>query len=133
MLIRFQQTTTGSVGVPGPAIPKTLREFQWKFATEEACQKYLAASRWLEGFACPRCGNHRRQCSVLSAPGLTHRWNDPGQYEDSAGSLVLGRYLMTRDKRGGLSLLSQRQLSMRRYETVFMMLSKIPCHGQLRP
>lgn len=103
MLIRFQQTTTGSVGVPGPAIPKTLREFQWKFATEEACQKYLAASRWLEGFACPRCGNHRRQCSVLSAPGLTHRWNDPAQYEDSAGSLVLGRYLMTTDKRRGLS------------------------------
>jgi hypothetical protein len=40
---------------------------------------------------------------VLSAPGLTHRWNDPAQYEDSAGSLVLGRYLMTTDKRGGLS------------------------------
>ena len=133
MLIRFQQTTTGSVGVPGPAIPKTLREFQWKFATEEACQKYLAASRWLEGFACPRCGNHRRQCSVLSAPGLTHRWNDPAQYEDSAGSLVLGRYLMTTTSAVVSALLVQRQLSMRRYETVFMMLSKIPCHGQLRP
>jgi hypothetical protein len=40
---------------------------------------------------------------VLSAPGLTHRWNDPAQHEDSAGGLVLGRYLMTTDKRGGLS------------------------------
>ena len=35
--------------------------------------------------------------------GLTHRWNDPAQYEDSAGALVLGRYLMTTDKRRGLS------------------------------
>ncbi len=28
-----------------PTFPKTLREFQSEFATEEACQKYLAACR----------------------------------------------------------------------------------------
>src|ERR1700730_1347357 len=27
---------------PRPAFPITLREFPWMFATEEACQKYLA-------------------------------------------------------------------------------------------
>ncbi len=40
-----------------PTFPKTLREFQSQFATEEACQKYLAACRWPDGFVWPRCGN----------------------------------------------------------------------------
>ncbi|MBZ5672457.1 MAG: transposase, partial [Acidobacteriia bacterium] len=43
--------------MPRPAFPKTLREFQSMFATEEACQKYLAECRWPDGFVCPRCGN----------------------------------------------------------------------------
>ncbi|MGO9940689.1 MAG: transposase, partial [Terracidiphilus sp.] len=39
--------------------PKTLRQFQSDFATEEACERYLATCRWPEGFICPRCGNRR--------------------------------------------------------------------------
>ena len=35
----------------------SLREFQRQFASEEACQQYLAACRWPDGFKCPRCGN----------------------------------------------------------------------------
>jgi predicted RNA-binding Zn-ribbon protein involved in translation (DUF1610 family) len=31
-------------------------EFQERFATEATCLRYLAASRWPEGFVCPRCG-----------------------------------------------------------------------------
>jgi hypothetical protein len=40
LLIRlFQQAISSSVGgVPRPPFPKTLREFQAKFATEDACQ-----------------------------------------------------------------------------------------------
>ena len=54
----FQQATRGSVrGVPRPTFPKNLREFQLQFATEEACRAYLAASRWPDGFVCPRCRN----------------------------------------------------------------------------
>jgi hypothetical protein len=36
-----------------------MRKFHRQFATEEACQDYLAACRWPDGFVCPRCG-HRR-------------------------------------------------------------------------
>ena len=36
-----------------------MREFQRQFASEEACQTYLAACRWPDGFACPRCGHTR--------------------------------------------------------------------------
>ena len=46
-----------------PPFPKSLRQFQVEFATEEACQKYLAACRWPDGFLCPQCGH--RQAYIL--------------------------------------------------------------------
>lgn len=36
--------------------PRKLSEFENRFATEEACRKYLANLRWPSGFSCPRCG-----------------------------------------------------------------------------
>ena len=35
--------------------PRTLLEFEARFATEEACREYLRQSRRPEGFVCPRC------------------------------------------------------------------------------
>lgn len=49
-----------------PAYPPTILEFQERFATEEACREYLFASRWPDGFVCPRCGGE-------SAGGETSR------------------------------------------------------------
>jgi transposase-like protein len=37
--------------------PRTVLEFEDRFATEEACLRYLAGLRWPEGFVCPRCEN----------------------------------------------------------------------------
>src|SRR2546425_10810348 len=42
--------------MPRPDFPRSLREFQRRFADEEACRLYLAASRWPDGYRCPRCG-----------------------------------------------------------------------------
>jgi hypothetical protein len=39
--------------VARPPFPTNLREFQRQFATEKACQQYLAVSRWPDGFRCP--------------------------------------------------------------------------------
>ncbi len=39
--------------MPRPSFPRTLRQFQIQFANEEACQEYLAACRWPEGYKCP--------------------------------------------------------------------------------
>ena len=36
--------------------PRNQLEFEARFASEEACQAYLAQLRWPEGFRCPRCG-----------------------------------------------------------------------------
>jgi transposase-like protein len=36
--------------------PKTVLEFEERFASEAACRDYLFQVRWPEGFRCPRCG-----------------------------------------------------------------------------
>jgi transposase-like protein len=119
--------------VPRPPFPKTLREFQSKFATEQACQQYLATCRWPEGFVCPRCGNRRAYELVK-----LRRWqctNCRHQVSLTAGTILhntktplmvwfWAAYLMTTDKRGISALLLQRQLGLRRYETAWMMLHK---------
>jgi transposase-like protein len=120
--------------VPRPPFPRSLREFQQQFASEEACQKYLAACRWPDGFTCPRCGQQRAyammrqrlwQCAAcrhqvsLISGTILHNTRIP---------LTLwfwAAYLMTTDKRGISALLLQRQLQLRRYETAWMMLHKL--------
>src|SRR6266478_1601599 len=119
--------------MPRPPFPKTLREFQSKFASDEACQQYLAACRWPDGFVCPWCGGHRAYEFVK-----LRRWQCVGcrhQVSLTAGTILhntktpltvwfWAAYLMTTDKRGVSALLLQRQLGLRRYETAWMMLHK---------
>ena len=119
--------------MPRPPFPKTLREFQLKFATEDDCQQYLAACRWPDGFVCPRCGQRRAYELVRQ-----RRWQCVGcrhQVSLTAGTILhntkisltvwfWAAYLMTTDKRGLSALLLQRQLALRRYETAWMMLHK---------
>ena len=133
--------------MPRPSFPKTLRQFQSDFATEEACQEYLAACRWPDGFICPRCG-HRRAYELLNqrrqqCAGCRH------QVSLTAGTVLHGTkiplthwfwaaYLMTTDKRGVSALLVQRQLGLSCYETAWMMLRRAmvnvarePLHGEV--
>ena len=35
--------------------PRTLLEFETRFATDDACRQYLLQLRWPDGFVCPRC------------------------------------------------------------------------------
>jgi transposase-like protein len=98
-----------------------------------ACQQYLAACRWPDGFVCPRCGNRRAYELVK-----LRRWQCIGcrhQVSLTAGTILhntktpltvwfWAAYLMTTDKRGISALLLQRQFGLRRYETAWMMLHK---------
>jgi transposase-like protein len=120
--------------MPRPPFPKTLRQFQSDFATEEACQQYLTACRWPDGFICPRCGHgkayellnqRRQQCckcrfqvSVTSGT-ILHRTKIPLTHWFWAA------YLMTTDKRGVSALFLQRQLGLICYESTWMMLHKL--------
>jgi len=116
-----------------PPFPTTLREFQSKFSTEQACQEYLAACRWPDGFLCPRCRGDRAyeltklrrwQCAVcrhqasLTAGTILHNTKTP------LTVWFWAAYLMTTDKRGVSALFFQRQLGLQRYETAWMMLHK---------
>ena len=127
-----------------------MREFQRQFATEEACQDYLAACRWTDGFTCPRCG-HGRAYRMLRH----RRWQCVGcryQVSLTAGTILhntrtpltvwfWAAYLMVTDKRGISALLLQRQMGLRRYETAWMLLHKLrramvnatrePLHGEV--
>lgn len=120
--------------MPRPPFPTTLRQFQLEYATEEACQKYLAQCRWPEGFVCPRCAHHRGyplaggrrwECAAcghqvsLTSGTVLHNTKTP------LNLWFWAAYLITTDKRGVSALLLQRQLGLRRYETAWMMLHKL--------
>jgi transposase-like protein/predicted RNA-binding Zn-ribbon protein involved in translation (DUF1610 family) len=127
-----------------------MRDFQRQFATEEACQEYLAACRWPDGFACPRCGERRAYRMKKH-----RRWQCVGcryQLSLTAGTILhntktpltvwfWATYLTVTDKRGMSALLLQRQLGLRRYETAWILLHKLrramvnaarePLHGDV--
>lgn len=120
--------------MPRPPFPRTLRQFQSDFATEEACQHYLEACRWPDGFSCPSCSHERayelknqrrRQCAKcrhqvsLTSGTILHRTKIP------LTDWFWAAYLMTTDKRGVSALLLQRQLGLSSYETAWMMLHKL--------
>ena len=133
--------------MPRPTFPKNLPEFQRQFGTDEACQQYLAACRWPDGFVCPRCAG--RRAYAISA---RRRWQCVAcrhQVSLTSGTVLhntklplmqwfWAAYLMTTDTRGVSALLLQRQLGLRRYETAWLMLHKLrpmvnaarePLHG----
>jgi transposase-like protein len=120
--------------MPRPDFPRTLREFQARFASEAACRAYLAESRWPGGYVCPRCGHGEalelptrllwrcRGCGYdtsVTAGTVLHRTRSP---------LTLGfwaAYLVTTHTPGMSALQLQRQLGIPRYETAWTMLHKL--------
>lgn len=135
--------------MPRPPFPKNLHEFRRQFATEEACEQYLAACRWPDGFICPRCRQRRAyviarrrwQCAdcrhqvSLTAGTVLHNTKTP------LTQWLWAAYLMTTDRRGVSALFLQRQLGLRRYETAWTLLHKLrramvnaarePLHGDV--
>ena len=136
--------------MPRPAFPTSIQQFQRQFADEEACEQYLEACRWPDGFHCPRCGHgrayplggwRRRECAAcryqvsLTAGTVFHQTKAP------LTVWFWAAYLMTTDKRGISALLLQHQLGIRRYETAWRILHKLrramvnaardPLHGEV--
>src|SRR6266436_4229723 len=119
--------------MPRPAFPRTVLEFQKRFAAEEACLEYLIASRWSEGFVCPRCGSTdawwkasrrlfeckacRYQASV-TAGTVMHRSRMPLRLWFWAA------YLVTTHTPGLSARQFARQLDLH-YETAFQMLHRL--------
>src|SRR5216683_4945210 len=120
--------------MPRPDFPRTLAQFQRRFASEEACRAYLAASRWPDGYRCPRC----QHGEALELPGrLLWRCLACGYDTSVTAGTVLHRtrtpltqwfwavYLVTTQTPGLSALQLQRQLGIRRYETAWTRLHKL--------
>jgi transposase-like protein len=120
--------------VPRPDFPKTLSEFQRRFATEDTCREYLARSRWPDGFRCRWC---RREEAVVLPGRYLWRCKACGRDTSVTAGTVLHRtrrplrewfwaaYLMTTHTPGMSALQLQRQLGIGRYETAWTMLQKL--------
>jgi transposase-like protein len=117
-----------------PDFPRTIMDFQDRFATEAACLDYLADSRWPEGFACPACGG--RRAWVLER---RHLWECAACHQQTsvtAGTVMHGTrtplrlwfwaaYLVATHHPGISAKQLQRQLGLSRYETAWLILQKL--------
>lgn len=114
--------------------PKTVLEFEERFASEESCHAYLVRQRWPDGFRCPACGHDKawelsrrrllechachRQVSV-TAGTIFHRSRKPLR-------LWFKAMLLMTSQRPGISALSlMRQLGLPSYQTAWTWLQKL--------
>ncbi len=120
--------------MPRPDFPKTVLEFQRRFATEDACLRYLIDSRWPDGFVCPRC---RWREAYWKAPRKLFQCKVCGYQTSVTAGTVLHRskmplvqwfwaaYLVTTHTPGLSALQFARQIGLKNYETAFQMLHKL--------
>ena len=113
--------------------PRTLAEFEARFATEEACRAYLAKLRWPTEFICPRCGH------IRAWPVRTVLWQCAScghQTSVTAGTIFDGTraplttwframWYVTSQKTGTSALSLQQVLGLRSYQTAWAWLHKL--------
>jgi transposase-like protein/ribosomal protein L37AE/L43A len=113
--------------------PKTVLEFEQRFASEAACRDYLAAIRWPEGFRCPKCEYHE---AWTTDRGLWHCRRCGFQTSVTAGTIFQdtrkplqlwfrAMWYVVNQKQGVSALGLQRVLGMSRYETTWIWLHKL--------
>lgn len=113
--------------------PRTLPEFEERFATEDACRRYLEAVRWPGGFVCPSCG---AAAGWRSARGLWECVECGRQASVTAGTVLHGARLpltgwframwhITSQKYGANALGLQRILGLGSYQTAWEWLHKL--------
>ncbi len=121
-------------------VPETLFEFQDRFATEEACEDYLIAWRWPEGFRCPRCDcadgvrlRYRRQIQCRACKYQASATAGTALHKSKVGlkKWFWAIFLVARHKKSISALQLQRDLGIGSYRTAWLMLQKIrSCFGE---
>lgn len=113
--------------------PRTLLEFEKRFATEAACRDYLARLRWPEGISCLRCqGNRgwetRRGLWMCAACGYQVSVTAGTIFQDTRQPLALwfrAIWYVTSQKTGASALGVQRLLGLGSYRTAWAWLHKL--------
>ena len=70
---------------PGVDYPRTAKEFEARFPTEEACRGFLVRLRWPDGYDCPSCGH--TEPPWITARGYLHCRDCQGEISPTAGTL----------------------------------------------
>lgn len=113
--------------------PRTLLEFEERFATEEACLEYLFKMRWPEGFQCTQC---RHEKAWSTTRGLFHCAYCGFQTSVTAGTIFQDTkkplrlwfraiWHLTSQKYGANALGLQRVLGLGSYRTAWMWMHKL--------
>jgi len=120
--------------------PKTILEFESRFATEDACREYLFKLRWPNGFRCPRCQGERswltqRGLLVCSVCGYHASLRAGTIFQGSRKPLKMWFrtiWWVTSQKTGASALGLQRVLGLGSYQTAWTWLHKLRC-AMVRP
>ena len=113
--------------------PKTLLEFEQRFASEEACREYLYNLRWPDGFRCPRCQHDK---AWVTKRNLYHCVNCGYETSVTAGTIFQDTrkplrlwfraiWYVVNQKNGVSAIGLQRVLGIPRYDTVWIWLHKL--------
>ena len=120
--------------------PRSVEEFERRFATEENCRDYLVSLRWPDGFRCPACKGTK---AVLVRATLFQCSNCRRQASATAGTIFQdtrkplktwfrAMWYVTSQKNGASTLGLQRVLDLKSYETAWTWLHKLR-RAMIRP
>jgi hypothetical protein len=113
--------------------PRTILEFEQRFATDEACCAYLFQMRWPDGFCCPRCGH---EVAWRTHRGLYRCGDCDLQVSVTAGTVFQdtkkplrlwfrAMWYVTSQKQGMSALGLKKVLGLGSYETAWTWLHKL--------
>lgn len=113
--------------------PRTLLEFEDRFATDQACRDYLLRRRWPLGFVCPRCGARTAWAATrgrLVCGGCRHQTSVTAGtiFQDTRKPLRLwfrAMWYVTSQKNGASAMGVQRVLGLGSYLTAWTWLHKL--------
>ena len=113
--------------------PRSLKELEARFGSEEACRAYLFQVRWPEGFRCPRCGGSKAwplRSVRLECGNCGHQTSVTAGtiFQDTRTPLVQwfrAMWWVTSQKNGASALGVQRALGLGSYDTAWTWLHKL--------
>lgn len=113
--------------------PRSIEEFERRFASEENCRDYLVSLRWPDGFRCPACEGTK---AFLVRATLFQCSHCRRQTSATAGTIFQdtrkplrawfrAMWYVTSQKNGASALGLQRVLDLKSYETAWTWLHKL--------
>jgi transposase-like protein len=113
--------------------PRTVEEFEGRFATEENCRAYLVSLRWPDGVRCPRCQGRKVvvvRHTLFQCCGCRRQVSATAGtiFQDTRKPLVMwfrAMWYVTSQKNGASALGLQRVLGLASYETAWTWLHKL--------